>query len=53
MRKHKIVLRRLVPLAVMVVACGVAGTVAFARSAATPQNTALPQISGTAHIIDL
>src|SRR5258705_3416952 len=48
MRKHKIGLRRLVPLAVMIVACGVAGTVAFARSAATPQNTALPQISGTA-----
>ena len=47
MRKHKIGLRRLVPLAVMIVACGVAGTVAFARSAATPQNTALPQISGT------
>jgi hypothetical protein len=48
MRKHKIALRRLVPLAVMIVACGVAGTVAFARSAATPQNTAVPQISGTA-----
>jgi Ig domain of plant-specific actin-binding protein len=48
MRKHKIGLRRLVPLAVMIVACGVAGTVAFARSAAAPQNTALPQISGTA-----
>jgi hypothetical protein len=48
MRKHKIGLRRLVPLAVMIVACGVAGTVAFARSAATPQNTALPQVSGTA-----
>src|SRR5665213_131269 len=48
MRKHKIGLRRLVPLAVMIVACGVAGSVAFARSAATPQNTARPQISGTA-----
>jgi hypothetical protein len=48
MRKHKIGLRRLVPAAVMIVACGVAGTVAFARSAAAPQNTALPQISGTA-----
>jgi len=48
MRKHKIGLRRLVPLAVMIVACGVAGTVAFARSAATPQNTSLPQVSGTA-----
>ncbi|HEY8646655.1 MAG TPA: hypothetical protein VIL77_12330 [Gaiellaceae bacterium] len=48
MRKHKIGLRRFVPLAVMIVACGVAGSVAFARSAATPQNTALPQISGTA-----
>src|SRR5580765_5013320 len=46
MRKHKIDLRRLVPLAVMIVACGVAATVAFARSAATPQNTALPQVSG-------
>jgi hypothetical protein len=32
----------------MIVACGVAGTVASARSAAAPQNTALPQISGTA-----
>ena len=31
MRKHKIGLRRLVPLAVMIVACGVAGSVAFAR----------------------
>src|SRR6476661_707998 len=48
MRKHKIGLRRLVPLAVMIVACGVAGTMAFARSGSTPQNTALPQISGTA-----
>src|SRR4051794_15450891 len=48
MRKHKISLRRLVPLVVMIVACGVAGTVAFARSAAMPQNTAVPQISGTA-----
>jgi hypothetical protein len=48
MRKHKIGLTRLVPLAVMIVACGVAGTVALARSAAAPQNTALPQISGTA-----
>jgi hypothetical protein len=48
MRKHKIGLRRLVPLAVAIVACGVAGTMAFGRSAATPQNTAVPQISGTA-----
>ena len=48
MRKHKIDLRRLVPLAVMIVACGVAGSVAFARSAAAPQNTAVPQISGIA-----
>jgi hypothetical protein len=47
MRKHKLSLRRLVPLAVLIVACGVAGT-AFARSAAAPQNSALPQISGTA-----
>jgi hypothetical protein len=48
MRKHKIGLRRLVPLAVIVVACGVATTVAFARSVASPQNTAVPQIGGTA-----
>jgi hypothetical protein len=48
MRKHKIGLSGLVSLAVMIVACGVAGTVASARSAAAPQNTALPQISGTA-----
>src|SRR3954468_10173344 len=48
MRKHRIGLRRLAPLALMIVACGVAGTVAFARSAAAPDNTALPQISGTA-----
>ncbi|MFL5964845.1 MAG: hypothetical protein ACJ757_18385 [Gaiellaceae bacterium] len=48
MRKHKIGLRRLIPLAAMIVACGVAGTVALARSYAAPQNTALPQISGTA-----
>jgi hypothetical protein len=48
MRKHKIGLRRLVSLAVMIVACGVAGTVASARSGAVPQNTAIPQISGTA-----
>jgi hypothetical protein len=48
MRKHRIGLRRLVPIAVLIVACGVAGTVASARSAAAPQNTAVPQISGTA-----
>jgi Ig domain of plant-specific actin-binding protein len=48
MRKHRIGLQRLAPLAVMIVACGVAGTVAFARSAAAPENTAVPQISGTA-----
>jgi len=40
--------RRLLPLAAMIVACGVAGTVASARSGAVPANTALPQISGTA-----
>ena len=48
MRKHKIGLRGLLPLVAMIVACGVAGSVAYARSAAAPQNTALPQISGTA-----
>jgi hypothetical protein len=48
MRKHKIDLRRLMPFAAVIVACGVAGTVAFARSSVAPQNTALPQISGTA-----
>ena len=48
MRKHKIGLRGVLPLAAMIVACGVAGTAAYARSAAAPQNTALPQISGTA-----
>src|SRR5205085_218219 len=48
MRKHRIGLHRLAPVAAMIVACGVAGTVAFARSAAAPQNTAVPQISGTA-----
>src|SRR4029077_8838801 len=32
----------------MIVACGVAGTAALARSGATPQNTAVPQLSGTA-----
>ena len=48
MRKHKIGPSRLIPLLAMIVACGVAGTVAYARSAAAPQNTALPQISGTA-----
>jgi hypothetical protein len=47
MRKHKIA-PRLVPFAALIVACGVAGTVASARSAAAPQNTAVPQISGTA-----
>jgi Ig domain of plant-specific actin-binding protein len=41
------VLRRLVPFAALVAACGLAGT-AFARSAAVPQNTAAPQVSGTA-----
>ena len=46
--KHPIGVRRLVPLAALIVACGVAGTAAYARSAASPQNTALPQISGTA-----
>ncbi|MDX6475028.1 MAG: hypothetical protein QOH95_539 [Gaiellaceae bacterium] len=48
MSKHMIGWRRLIPLAAMIVACGVAGTVAFARSAAAPQNSAVPQISGTA-----
>jgi len=48
MRKHRIGLHGLAPIAAMIVACGVAGTVAFARSAAAPQNTAVPQISGTA-----
>jgi hypothetical protein len=48
MRKHRIGLRRLAPLAVLIIACGVAGTVASARSAAAPENTAVPQISGTA-----
>lgn len=48
MRKHKIGLRGLLPLMAMIVACGVAGSVAYARSAAAPQNTALPQISGNA-----
>src|SRR5262245_19229177 len=48
MRKHMIGLRRLAPFAVMIVACGVAGTVAFARSAAAPENNAVPQISGSA-----
>jgi hypothetical protein len=48
MRKHKIGLSRVVPLLAVIVACGVAGTMAYARSAAAPQNTAVPQISGTA-----
>lgn len=48
MRKHKIGLRGLLPLVAMIAACGVAGSVAYARSAAAPQNTALPQISGSA-----
>jgi len=48
MSMHRIGLRRLVSVAAMIVAYGVAGTVAFARTAAAPQNTALPQISGTA-----
>src|SRR5437899_3690783 len=48
MRKHKIGLGRVIPLLAIIVACGVAGTVAYARSAAAPQNTALPQVSGTA-----
>ncbi|MFL5954062.1 MAG: hypothetical protein ACJ76I_08140 [Gaiellaceae bacterium] len=41
-------LRRLLPVVALIVACGVAGSVAFARSAAAPQNTAAPQISGIA-----
>ncbi len=48
LRKHQIGLRGLMPLVAMIVACGVAGSVAYARSAPAPQNTALPQISGTA-----
>lgn len=48
LRKHQIGLRGLLPLVAMIVACGVAGSVAYARSATAPQNTALPQISGTA-----
>src|SRR6267142_5435017 len=48
MRKHRIGLHGLAPIAAMIVACGVAGAVASARSAAAPQNTAVPQISGTA-----
>jgi hypothetical protein len=46
--KIPIGLRRLLPVLALIVACGVAGSVAFARSAAAPQNTAVPQISGTA-----
>ena len=38
----------LLPVLALIVACGVAGSVAFARSAAAPQNTAAPQISGIA-----
>src|SRR3982751_3984372 len=48
MSKHRTGPRWLITLAAMIVACGVAGTLAFARSAAVPQNTAVPQISGTA-----
>lgn len=48
MRKHKLGSGRLVPLTAAIVACGVAGTAAFARSAAAPQSTAPPQISGNA-----
>jgi hypothetical protein len=48
MRKHMIALRRLMPFAAMIVACGVAGTVASARSAAAPENNAVPQIRGSA-----
>jgi hypothetical protein len=48
MRKHKIGLRGLLPLAALIVACGVAGSMAYARSAAVPENSTLPQISGTA-----
>ena len=39
---------RLLPFLALIIVCGVAGSVAFARSAAAPQNTAVPQISGTA-----
>src|SRR5947209_11512405 len=47
--RNPIGLQRLfLPLLALVVACGVAGSVAFARSSAAPQNTAVPQISGTA-----
>src|SRR4051794_37435910 len=47
MTMHRNGLRRLAPLAVLAAACALAGT-ALARSAAAPQNTAAPQISGTA-----
>jgi hypothetical protein len=46
--KSPIGLRRLLPVLALIIACGVAGSVAFARSAAAPSNTAAPQISGTA-----
>jgi len=48
MSMHRIGMRRLVSFAAIIVAFGVAGAVASARSAAAPQNTAVPQISGTA-----
>jgi hypothetical protein len=41
-------LRGLVVLGTMVVACGAAGAIALARSAAVPSNTNPPTISGTA-----
>jgi len=41
-------LRGLLLLAATVIAAGLAGAVASARSAAAPQNTAAPQISGNA-----
>ena len=46
--KNPIGLRRLLPVLALIIACGVAGSVASARSSAAPQNTAVPQISGTA-----
>src|SRR4051812_22979634 len=47
MRMYRIGLRVIVPLAALA-ACGLAGTKAFARTAAAPQNTTAPTISGTA-----
>jgi len=48
MMRYRIGLRVIVPLAALAAACGFAGTKAFARTAAAPQNTSAPTISGTA-----